>query len=215
VDPKYLKFKPTPENVDLLSRIYAQVDPENQPVQINPTVLKKLLQHPLARIGFMWGRSMEHHGLSPFAYAGITQVPPKRILEALTQEGTFTGINYCETTQLPIVNMSYRIQRDFWPSHLEDFRNRYDEEVSGRAVDERLDPEYFDGERASRSARWENRTLEKMLKRYGGKTWKRHCKRVFDPFHALEMDGYDPDDSITPTEWRLLKRVYFLEEKMR
>jgi hypothetical protein len=88
----------------------------------------------------------------------------------------------------------------------------YDDEVLSLEEDDK-ESRYPDGEdRAPNSPRWENRTLDKMLKRYGGRTWRKHCKRLFDPFRAADVQPVTP---ITQAQWKRLKQAYWLTESGR
>jgi hypothetical protein len=197
----FLKFEPTPENVKLLKAII------DLPY-LTDEVAAKLLQHPLTRVGFVWSRKYHRSALSPFAYAGITKVPPQKVLEQLKAEDTFEGLELCYTVHLPVAHVSYRIQPEHWPTErlLGPFPNNYDDEVFNAAEDERVYGGSDHG-RAPHSARWENRTLAHLMKRFGGKNWRRYCKRVFDPFRAPEVEDVG---HITPEQWLKLKQAYYL-----
>lgn len=199
----FLKFEPTEENRQKLQKA---LHPDRI---VYPVVLDELLAHPLARIGFYWSKIIYRSGLSPFAYAGITGQSPRKVMKQLEEEGTFTHISLCSVVQLPVCSLTYGIQHDRWPSSPVRLRDTYDDEILQLDSDE--NSLFSDRERAKFSPKWRNRTLEQMLKRYGGPSWRRHCTRVFDPFRANECEQLE---GISPEQWRNMKKIYFLGEKL-
>jgi len=207
----FLKFEPTEENREKLKKALLKPG-KTEGYTVYPVVLDQLLAHPLTRIGFYWAKTLYRSGLSPFAYAGITRQPPRRIVKQIEKEGTFTHIDLCTVVQLPICCISYGIQHDRWPSSVATLKNAYDDALLGMEEEELEESSWRDSrppDRAPFSPRWKNRTLEQMLKRYGGPSWRRHCTREFDPFRAEEVECID---GISPEEWKALKKVYFLGE---
>jgi hypothetical protein len=203
----FLKFEPTEENRQKLQKA---LHPDKL---VYPVVLDGLLAHPLARIGFYWSKVMYRSGLSPFAYAGITGQSPRKVMKQLEKEGTFTHISLCSVVQLPVCSLTYGIQYDRWPTNFTILINTYDNDVLGKEEEEEEEGiwrTHTSSARAPYSPRWKNRTLEQMLKRYGGPSWRRHCTRVFDPFRANECEQLE---GISPEQWRDMQKVYLLGEK--
>ena len=203
---KYPILEPTPENRGMLLK--ALTASPSQLSYISETVLDGLLKHPFARPAFLWRYGYVRSALSPFALAGISQIPPREVIKKLEEEGTFTHIELCTTVQLPVCYLSYNIAYDRWsksPVKLdkEPYETGLDEAEEGER-------EWGDPYRSPRTPPWKKRTLEWMLNRYGGKTWRRHCKRIFDPFRAREGDYFD---HISLKQWNQLKKVYWLNQK--
>jgi hypothetical protein len=208
----FLTFEPTQANRDKLQDflrgdLYSRERGANL---IQPHILDKLLEKPLTRVGFLWSRIFHRSALSPFGYAGITQNSPRKVLKQLEAEGTFTHLDYCSVVQLPVAFLCYSITFSDWISTTRTLKNSYDSSLL-IAEERETCEEDIDG-RAFRSAPYSKRTLEQMLLRYGGLSWRKYCKRRFDPFRAREIDVID---EITPDEWLNLKQVYTLNSKGR
>lgn len=178
---------------------------------------KAFLSAPLSRVVFTWqlqGRS----GLSPFALAGISGVPPKEVVKYLASEECpefLDDMFLCCTVQLPVIAMGCSPQYDDPEGHNQRPCNDqpYQEDIDAmqESVDywlankTNLDP-YDDRPRlpVKGTLPWGERTLDKMLQLYGGRDWKRYCKRLFNPFKARNVRP------VTPAQWKLLKFAYTL-----
>jgi hypothetical protein len=207
---------PTEENQKLVEK-YVYLGRSH----IKPEFLAALCENPLSRIGVAW-HNLERSGLSPFLYSAISRQEPRKVLEQYAEEWPSGVWQLCSTVMLPVgyVDTNWtasgygtRPYKTVRKEALLDF-SIYDEEileqeeiVNQDIEDYRRDPW---GEKpylpSGRNA-YSTRTMEKLLKRFGGKTWKRHCKRTFNPFKKETSGG-----GVDLQEWKILKQAYWLKE---
>jgi hypothetical protein len=111
-------------------------------------------------------------GLSPFALAGIFQHSPRRIVRNLEATKACVSTFLCTMSLLPILAPGFgrcKFSTEF-----------YDKDVET----------YFRGEDSQACSDWgepespREHYFSAMLKRYGGKNWRQHCTRTFNPFNA-------------------------------
>jgi len=146
----------------------------------SPRTLDILYARPLTRIAYTWKINHRKHGLSPFALAGISKHSPEEVLKQLLEERTSVSITFCSDTRLPICN--YQLYFDeITPSLRVDIPNYWDNDAAD-ITDEEL-PIFDD-----------------LMTSYGGKTWRKHCNRSFDPFNR--------NCKIPPSTWKDLREVY-------
>jgi len=157
------------------------------------TVWEALGEKPVSRVAYMWDIS-GYAGLSPFALAGITRHSPSEVLEQIKKEQTSCTLSFCNETQLPILFFS------FHGTYREVFKNFYNEEMGNHFTEYGNDEEDYRADYGDFP--YEERTLEALLKKYGGANYRRFCNRRFDPFEVGQRNH------ISPETWTDLREVY-------
>ena len=164
----------------------------------SPEVFKVLCEEPLLRIHYAWLEYLGGGGgLTPFSYAGLTGIPPKKVFPLLEKCPYFTCVGWCGDTWLPIVFGTY-VTCEFANKRVVKWCNTYDsgagEWVNSYWDDPDVKPLIL------KRREEELVTLEHLLERFGGASWKRHCTRRFDPFKQNCALGL--------RDWKTLKEFY-------
>lgn len=136
-----------------------------------------------------WGRS----GLTPFALAGIAGISPRRVMLRIKHNPNVSLLlGFCGTTRLPVYSAN-------WSSTPVPLRDKYLQDLR-RWLENDAPYEEDPSE--------EEYSLERLLRLYGGKTWRTHCTPDFNPHEQDETFEFDPD------EWEQMKQLYRAARKL-
>lgn len=209
----FLKFEPTPENIEKVEK-YVLGEPDEARA-------KHLCGFPLSRISVAWITICQRNGLSPFAYAGITRRPPREVVEQYAKEPPHLEWGLCTTVELPVGGAQWEWTQTGYimpgrsyeqsasaEKRLLDF-TYYEADLENYLLDggyDYGDEQSWDELKEAKGPRsFKRRTMEALLERFGGKTWKRHCVRKFNPFHVT-------GGGISEKGWKQLKSAYYLRD---
>ena len=118
-------------------------------------------------------------GITPFCLAGIVRKSPRTVWADLQgPKGAGLEMFYCTYTQLPILSYTG------WGSKLTN-NHMYDIKEEEQYEEENLD----------------GKSMTALLRRYGGKSWRKHCTRKFNPFQQPSTR------EVSLPEWRALQRL--------